>query len=425
MGMPQPLDVTRLSVGDARAPPGALPTAPNSAIHHADPAHRPNDSSKPGFTPIQPYGGALIHCGSRSISYTPLVNSVPTPAHIAASPDARATLSNHVAAKPPAIALHAPTGTLDPTREPPKLEQTPGTTGPVPATSSKAPSSHAAQIDHDTALRDHEIARSDHAAAERDHDTAQADAARSRHDLRIFEEDVARTKQAVDAHRVVEEIQRRMGVRPWHFAFGIAAILATLVLAALGQFIPAAVVALASVAPFLWLHLRWQALRGFRLHYELGASYDRAYADVLVACQRLENAGAEWCLKHGSGDAAASDASKDDPAISLRHARSRKRVSRACPPWIRCNLIPPMIPSQGRKLYLFPDHALLYEKGRVRAVVYTDMHFTTVDTPAAQPATSASSPFGPPRPDTAASGPVVRTNADALRDASARRRGSS
>ncbi len=320
----------------------------------ADTSHKNSDRTRPPGSDasrqpvaalIEPFGGALIRCNSKSISYTPLVDSVPVPQPL---PTTQGPLT------------HVQSGTM------PSETQTPP---------------NAPQPDDDAPL-DHEVARAAHATAQADHATQQADAALSRKNLRAFEEDIARAQQALDAHSVVEQIQRRMRVRPWHMLFGIGAVVAALTLALLGERLISAMVALGSVAPFLWLHFRWLARLAFRLHYELGTSYDRAYADLLIACQRLENAGAEWCVAHG---VKAADPPSPGPLLGpapgpqtlLQRASRRFRVARACPPWIRCNLTPPMIPTQGRKLYLFPDHALLFERGRVRAIVYTDMRFTT------------------------------------------------
>lgn len=355
-GTPTPARVAATPSGDEAGPTlGPLDTAPDPLLTPIAPS-----------IPIEPFGGALIHCSANAVIYTPLVDSVP------AAPPKPSTSDQ-----------------LTPARAPP--------------TPSDLRARHdSAQIDHDTARRDHEIAKEDHANAQRDHAAAQADAALSRQDLRAFEEDVARAQQALDAHSVVEQIQRRMRVRPWHMLFGAAAIVATLVLGSLGERLIGAIVAVGSVATFLWLHFRWLARRAFRLHYELGASYDRAYADLLIACRRLESAGAEWCVARGVKDPGSVSDRVKDPQTLLQRASRRFRVSRACPPWIRCNLTPPMIPTHGRKLYLFPDHALLFERGRVRAIVYTDMRFTTL------PLESAPV-FGPPRPDKAARGPVAPT----------------
>lgn len=171
------------------------------------------------------------------------------------------------------------------------------------------------------------------------------------------------------AASLLAELQHRNGLFPFHLAYGLVSIGATVAAFVLERRIVGAVLATMAVAGTIALSVWMRRRRTFRLHYDLDDDYRRRYSQVVNALKDLQQAQRVWLIQ-----------SEADVHDQRYHAGASKTIRRclvrpaiSLPPHIKSNVVPPMIPAGRQSLYLLPDRVLIYEGHRVGAVEYSEL----------------------------------------------------
>lgn len=171
------------------------------------------------------------------------------------------------------------------------------------------------------------------------------------------------------AHALLAELARRQRVIPVFVPFGLLTAAAAVGAIAYGQVLIGAWIACVAVVGTAALVVLFNKRRTFTLDFALDSEYADRYSQVLLAFARVCAADRFWLIQ--------SEARVLDRKYHAGAGQSIRRTP-VCPALglplrMRSNVTPPRIPAGRQTLYLFPDRLLVFDRGKIGAVEYSEL----------------------------------------------------